>query len=170
MKNSIGDTKGVKPVVFPHWVHREKYTCKVCHTELGYALKAGTAVIRQADIEAGESCGVCHNGTIAFGANKCVRCHSYGVEVKENAKIEDALKGLPPDDFGNKVNWVEALARGQDKAQGRAEGQGQDDGAQEGHRHTGDEVPSASARRALLAQGAYPAARLALAVIRISSR
>jgi c(7)-type cytochrome triheme protein len=122
MKKSIGDRKGVRPVVFPHWVHRERYTCKVCHTDLGYALKAGTALIKQAEIEAGESCGACHNGKTAFGADRCVRCHSYGVEVKENARIEDVLKDLPPDDFGNKVDWVQALREGKTKPMASLDG------------------------------------------------
>lgn len=115
INKNTGDRKDVRPVVFPHWVHRQRYTCKVCHTDLGYSLRAGTADIKQADIEAGESCGACHNGSIAFGADKCVRCHSLGLEINENARIEEALKGFPPDDFGNKVDWVKALRDGHTK-------------------------------------------------------
>jgi c(7)-type cytochrome triheme protein len=122
MKKNTGDREDLRPVVFPHWVHRQKYTCKVCHTDLGYSLKAGTADIKQADIEAGESCGACHNGSIAFGADKCVRCHSQGLEVEENARIEEALKGFPPDDFGNKVDWVGALRDGHIKPKASLEG------------------------------------------------
>ncbi len=122
IKKNTGDREDLRPVVFPHWVHRQRYTCKVCHTDLGYSLKAGTADIKQADIEAGESCGACHNGRIAFDADKCERCHSLGLEVKENARIEEALKGLPPDDFGNMVDWVGALRDGKTKPKASLEG------------------------------------------------
>jgi c(7)-type cytochrome triheme protein len=125
MDKNIGKKKDLRPVVFPHWVHRQRYTCKVCHTDLGYSLKAGTADIKQADIEAGKSCGACHNGTIAFGADKCVRCHSHGIEVKENAKIEDAWKRLPADDFGNKVDWVRALRSGKTEPKASLDGKGE---------------------------------------------
>ncbi len=100
------------PVVFPHWPHRKRYTCNVCHTELGFAMKAGSSDIKQSDIEAGKYCGKCHNGRLAFGPDKCVRCHSYGITVRENSKIEDSLKGLPKDVFGNGVNWVKAREEG----------------------------------------------------------
>ena len=29
--NRFSDPKKVMPVVFSHWVHRPKYTCRVCH-------------------------------------------------------------------------------------------------------------------------------------------
>jgi len=106
-------TKGgeiMKPVVFPHWVHRAKYTCKVCHTDIGFAFKAGTAEIKMADIQDGKYCGTCHNGKIAFEPIECDRCHSYGTE--QTRKITDRLKDMPKDFFGNKVNWVNAAQDG----------------------------------------------------------
>lgn len=106
------DSKTVKPVLFPHWAHRSKYNCKVCHTDLGFALKSGGTDIKQADIEAGKYCGKCHAGVASFGVNECNRCHSYGIEVKENRRIEDALKDLPKDPFGNRINWIKALRDG----------------------------------------------------------
>jgi c(7)-type cytochrome triheme protein len=109
MKKNIKEGSSVAPVVFKHWSHRRFYTCNVCHTELGFAWKAGKTNVTQADIEAGKKCGVCHNGVDSFGPEKCLRCHSYGKKVPENSKIEFALQDLPPDNFGNKVNWVKAL-------------------------------------------------------------
>ncbi|GMR04208.1 MAG: hypothetical protein BMS9Abin23_0099 [Thermodesulfobacteriota bacterium] len=119
-------TKGTEagPVVFPHWAHRKDYTCSVCHTELGFAMKAGSADIRQDDIEAGEYCGKCHNGTEAFGPDQCIRCHSYGLSVKNNSEIEDSLKDLPRDIFGNGVNWVKAEEEGKITPRSSIEGKG----------------------------------------------
>jgi len=112
IERNTKNIKTVNPVVFPHWAHRKGYTCKVCHTDLGFTMKAGATDIKQADIEAGRSCGACHNGKEAFGPFECIRCHSWGIEVKENLKIGEFLNGLPKDDFGNRVNWVNALREG----------------------------------------------------------
>ena len=109
MKKNIKEGDDVAPVVFEHWSHRKFYTCNVCHTELGFAWKAGGTNVTQADIEAGKKCGACHNGVDSFGTEKCLRCHSYGKKVPENSRIEFALQDFPPDVYGNKVNWVKAL-------------------------------------------------------------
>ena len=66
------------PAVFPHWVHRVNFKCYVCHTKsVGFEMKAGSAAITMDLIEAGKSCGTCHNGKRAFGVSfeTCVRCH-----------------------------------------------------------------------------------------------
>lgn len=125
MNRSTASSAEVKPVVFPHWAHRDKYSCKACHTDIGFKLKSNTTGVTQADIEAGKYCGECHNGKAAFAATECNRCHSYGIEVKENRKFDDAVKGLPADHFGNKVDWVKALNEKKIKA-GPAPG-GKDD-------------------------------------------
>lgn len=64
------------PARFPHWVHRIRYQCKVCHMNI-FEPTAGANVIRMADISKGQACGKCHNGTIAFkaGFGECQRCH-----------------------------------------------------------------------------------------------
>ena len=64
------------PARFPHWVHRIRYQCKVCHMKI-FEPTAGANVIRMADISAGRACGQCHNGTVAFKADfgECQRCH-----------------------------------------------------------------------------------------------
>ncbi len=103
---------GMKPVVFPHWIHRAKFTCKVCHTDIGFTMKAGADDIKMGDIFKGEWCGRCHNGKIAFPPVKCIRCHSLGLDVPDNHKIADTLKDLPKDVMGNKINWVKALEGG----------------------------------------------------------
>jgi len=66
------------PAVFPHWVHRVKYKCYVCHNkEMGFGFKRGSASITMESIDAGKHCGACHKGEPAFGINfeTCNRCH-----------------------------------------------------------------------------------------------
>jgi len=109
MKKNIREGDAVAPVVFEHWVHRRYYTCNVCHEDLGFAWKAGGTRVTQADIEAGKKCGACHNGEDVFGAEKCLRCHSYGKKGPENSRFEYAMKDMPLDDFGNRIDWVKAL-------------------------------------------------------------
>ncbi len=66
----------VKPVVFPHWFHRIRFKCKVCHEDI-FILRAGANDINMAKIMDGEFCGKCHNGLIAWEPLYCDRCHSY---------------------------------------------------------------------------------------------
>lgn len=74
------EKEGLAPVIYPHWVHRIWYECSVCHQEV-FVMKRWRNEISQEKILAGEQCGVCHNGTIAFGADekdKCDLCHVAG--------------------------------------------------------------------------------------------
>lgn len=107
-----GEGQSMKAVVFPHWWHRTQFTCKVCHNDIGFPMKAGTTDIKMEDIFSGKHCGKCHNGDIAFAATECDRCHSYGMVVEANRKIEDIVKDFPKSEFGNKVDWVTALREG----------------------------------------------------------
>ena len=50
------------PIVFPHWVHRAKYTCRLCHVDLGFAMTAGETGITDEDNRNGLYCGACHDG------------------------------------------------------------------------------------------------------------
>ena len=74
--NRRSDKEGVRPVVFPHWFHRIRFRCKVCHFELGFKMRAGSNDIRMDDIVNGRYCGMCHNGNIAWTADQCDLCHS----------------------------------------------------------------------------------------------
>ena len=74
--NKRSEIEGVKPVVFPHWFHRVRYTCNVCHTELGFKMRAGSNQVLMRDIANGQFCGACHNDQIAWGADRCDLCHS----------------------------------------------------------------------------------------------
>ena len=74
--NNYSDQQGVRPVVFPHWFHRVRFRCKVCHGDLGFEFKAGGNEINMLKIIDGEYCGACHDGRIAWGLENCNLCHS----------------------------------------------------------------------------------------------
>lgn len=66
----------VVPAVFPHWIHRMAYTCYACHDGM-FKMKAGENLVTMDEIQAGQSCGACHDGKTAFVSNltTCNRCH-----------------------------------------------------------------------------------------------
>ena len=74
--NNYADAAGMRPVVFPHWFHRIRFRCKVCHADLGFKFKAGGNKINMAKIIDGQFCGACHNGEIAWSVENCSMCHS----------------------------------------------------------------------------------------------
>ena len=74
--NNYSDKAGVRPVVFPHWFHRARFTCKVCHADLGFKFKAGGNDINMLKIIDGQFCGACHNGDVAWSIENCNICHS----------------------------------------------------------------------------------------------
>jgi c(7)-type cytochrome triheme protein len=80
--NKRSDKAGVRPVVFPHWFHRVRFRCKVCHSELGFTMRAGANDVLMANIIDGKFCGMCHNGQVAWGAEQCDLCHSGKPGVK----------------------------------------------------------------------------------------
>lgn len=79
--NNTSKAVGMNPVIFPHWVHRAKYSCRACHESLGFKMKVGTSGITMQKIFAGEYCAVCHNGKTAFETAKCQLCHSGKKEL-----------------------------------------------------------------------------------------
>jgi len=78
--NAAGvDVSALSRATFPHWAHRMRFQCKTCHMDL-FAPRNGANAVTMADINAGRSCGACHNGTVAFraGFGQCERCHVPG--------------------------------------------------------------------------------------------
>jgi len=110
--------KGVAPVVFKHWVHRAKYTCRLCHMDIGFAMNTGATGITEQDNLDGMYCGTCHNGTTAFApkaispegteVKNCDRCHSLGKDVAFTNDFRKFRKGLPRERFGNRIDWQSA--------------------------------------------------------------
>jgi c(7)-type cytochrome triheme protein len=74
--NNYSDAAGMRPVVFPHWFHRVRFRCKVCHADLGFQFKAGGNEINMLKIIDGQYCGACHNGELAWSVENCNLCHS----------------------------------------------------------------------------------------------
>ncbi len=125
--NNYSERAGLAPVVFDHWVHRANFTCRVCHVDITFAMKAGETKIRATDNMRGYYCGTCHNGKMPYGDRKvfeacskdpapgvqkrCNRCHSLGKEVAREHDFDKFAAGLPKERFGNGINWEEAEAR-----------------------------------------------------------
>lgn len=78
-------------VVFDHWLHRSKFTCRLCHVDIGFAMSAKATGITAESIRQGFHCGTCHDGKRlvegkpVFAAcsdlppdAQCKRCHSAG--------------------------------------------------------------------------------------------
>jgi len=84
--------KGLAPVIYPHWIHRIWFECKVCHQDI-FIMKRWRNDITQEKIEAGQQCGKCHNGEFAFGIKEnCDRCHLAGkpeADKLHNANLID---------------------------------------------------------------------------------
>lgn len=74
--NNRAEKEGVAPVIFPHWFHRIRFQCSVCHVELGIEMRAGANDMSMQRITNGEYCGACHNGEMAWSVDNCDLCHS----------------------------------------------------------------------------------------------
>ncbi len=85
----------VEAVVFPHWFHRMRFRCKVCHEDT-FKSDKGTNKIDMDSISAGESCGVCHDGIIAGDALECESCHFYPFEQIQQTRQQVAQEPQDP--------------------------------------------------------------------------
>ena len=74
--NNLSERSHMRPVIFPHWIHRIRYKCNVCHSELGFRMHSGATRMTMADIMHGKYCGACHNGKAAWDYENCLLCHS----------------------------------------------------------------------------------------------
>ncbi len=120
--NNFSVKSRMAPVVFPHWLHRARYTCRLCHVDLGFAMTPGGTGMREADLNNGLYCGSCHNGRIAFPpeernllgkrVKRCQKCHSEGKDVKFKRDFYKDTKGFPRSRFGNRVDWLKAEEKG----------------------------------------------------------
>lgn len=106
-------SSGQQPVNFSHWLHRARYTCRVCHGELDFLMKANATEITERANRSGKFCGACHNGKIAFRHNgNCDKCHNGDIGYS-NRRFEDFLLNyaLPMTATGNGVDWGEGIRR-----------------------------------------------------------
>lgn len=132
--NQASEKNKVPPVVFRHWVHRSKHTCRLCHVDIGFAMEKGVMTITERDNQRGRYCGVCHNGKEAFGPHdkppkkyqkaitsnwkkgkSCSLCHTREAGGWMKEKFYDMAAKLPRGRFGNKIDWEKAEAEGKIK-------------------------------------------------------
>jgi c(7)-type cytochrome triheme protein len=122
--NNYSEKAAMAPVVFDHWLHRAKYTCRVCHVDIGFSMKGDATGIKASDNMSGYYCGACHNGKMEYGGVKifeacgktasgsekmrCERCHSAGKNVKMKYDFNEFTAKLPRGRFGNGVDWEKA--------------------------------------------------------------
>ncbi len=128
MKQSSSPRGGLTAVVFDHWVHRSKFTCRLCHTDIGFEMRAGTTSVSAADNMQGRYCGSCHDGKMKFNGNpvfaacakeiakgeigKCEKCHAPKTNADREAAFYRFAAKMPGDGFGNRINWEKAEAEG----------------------------------------------------------
>ena len=78
--------KNVGKIIFPHSVHTEMLDgCDSCHPDL-FKAKRGANKATMKDMENGESCGACHDGSDAFGvadSGDCEKCHAGDILYKD---------------------------------------------------------------------------------------
>jgi c(7)-type cytochrome triheme protein len=118
--NNYSDKAGMQSVVFDHWIHRSKFTCRLCHVDIGFGMKAGSTGIKAADNKSGYYCGSCHNDKTIAGAKvfkacevntsapdmaRCRRCHSRGKAGEQKYDFASFTERFPRDRFGNGINW-----------------------------------------------------------------
>ena len=111
----VASKKGVLPVTFSHWSHRREYTCDVCHMELEFSMELGSSEIDHSEQQKGLYCGACHDGKLAFThKDNCYTCHNPDPKIyRRRYMTYFNSKPFVPTEFGNQIDWVQALQRGQ---------------------------------------------------------
>lgn len=127
--NNYSEKAGFSPVVFDHWLHRAKFTCRLCHVDIAFAMKPGATGVKAADNMNGYYCGACHNGKMtldgvskvfeacskkltAEDGKRCERCHSLGKNAKREYDFAQFTGKFPKERFGNGINWEKAESDG----------------------------------------------------------
>lgn len=119
---------GLAPVTFDHWIHREKFTCRLCHVDIGFAMKAGATQIKAADNIRGYFCGACHNGRMILDSKtvfascsnnpakeeltRCRKCHTETISQKKEDDFYKLTERLPRGRLGNGIDWELAEEKG----------------------------------------------------------
>lgn len=103
--NQYSSDADMRPVVFPHWFHRIRFRCKVCHSDLGFAFEAGGNDINMMKIIDGQYCGACHNGDVAWSIENCDLCHSGKPDTRTQVHHSMTVR---PDEKAKKDEGQEA--------------------------------------------------------------
>ena len=97
--NNYSSAADMRPVVFPHWFHRVRFTCKACHADLGFKFQAGGNQVNMLKIIDGQFCGACHNGGLAWSVENCNLCHTgmpgMATQVHEST-VQKLVAPAPP--------------------------------------------------------------------------
>ena len=91
--NKRAEKEGMRPVIFPHWFHRVRFTCNVCHNNEGFKMQVGANDITMAKLVDGKFCGMCHNNEIAWGLDRCDTCHSGLPNLTPSIKRDEPTRG-----------------------------------------------------------------------------
>lgn len=129
---------GLSPVRFDHWSHRARFSCRVCHIDIGFAMQAGATQIKASDNANGYYCGTCHNGRMTVEGKKvfaacertvtdenrgrCAVCHREGDATDRADAFYSFAEKMPRERLGNGIDWEDAEARGLIKPVTRLEG------------------------------------------------
>jgi c(7)-type cytochrome triheme protein len=110
-------TRTPEDALFSHWIHRQRFTCRVCHFELEFNMLVNTTEITEAANRSGRYCGAsgCHDGKAAFGHEKphCAKCHT--ADRGQGKEKFSKLSKFPKAKYGNNIDWVQAIGKGQIK-------------------------------------------------------
>lgn len=131
--DNFSSKAGVTPVTFEHWSHRDKYTCRLCHVDLGFAMKAGGSEMNAADNQRGYFCGSCHDGKREYQGRqifaacstakrpedtpRCQLCHVTGRNPLREQAFAEFVAKMPRERFGNGIDWERAEDSGLIKPQ-----------------------------------------------------
>jgi c(7)-type cytochrome triheme protein len=123
--DNFSSRAGVPPVAFDHFRHRSKFTCRLCHVDIGFAMSAGETRVSFETNSQRFHCGACHNGKTQHqdrpifqacsGARaldpsgSCARCHARSDPARLQREFQAATRNLPRDVFGG-VDWEKAEA------------------------------------------------------------
>lgn len=91
--NKYSDDNDMRPVIFPHWFHRIRFRCKVCHSEQGFKMRAGSNDMTMGNIIDGQYCGMCHDGEVAWSVENCHLCHSGKPGLKSGIRGDASTTG-----------------------------------------------------------------------------
>ena len=94
--NEYSSDADMRPVVFPHWFHRIRFRCKVCHGDLGFKFEAGGNDINMMKIIDGQYCGACHNGDVAWSIENCELCHSGKPDISTQVHHSTTVRPAEP--------------------------------------------------------------------------
>jgi c(7)-type cytochrome triheme protein len=125
--NNYSKQAGMAPVVFDHWLHRATFNCRICHVDIGFAMKSKASAIRAKDNIDGYFCGTCHDGKREvkgkeiFAAcavkytkeegKRCIRCHSDCTTGQRKYDYQTFTNNLPLLER-NLIDWEKAEEEG----------------------------------------------------------